>query len=117
MGIGCTAVDFDFLLLEYNLGSPCAIVEYKHENAVTQYPSDPRYQALISLGNSANIPVLACRYADDYSQYTVVPLNECAKKFISERKILSEQDWITLLYEMRGHKVTPEFFERMKVEI
>ena len=116
-GIGCTMVDFDFLSLEYEWGRPCAIVEYKNEHAALQYATDTRYIALVSLGDSAKIPVIVCRYTDDYSQYSVVPLNEHAKKFIPGRKVLDELGWITLLYKIKGHEVTPEFLEKMKVEI
>lgn len=116
-GIGCTMVDFDFLSLEYEFGRPCAIVEYKNEHAETQYSSNPKYRALISLGNSAKIPVVACRYTDDYSRYSVVALNEHARKFIPARKTIDELSWVTLLYEMRGHEVTPEFLASMEVEI
>ena len=116
-GVGCTAVEFDFLLLEYEFGRPCAIVEYKNEHAEIQYASDPRYKALISIGNSAKIPVLACRYSDDYSRYTTVQLNEYEKKYIPERKTVDELGWITLLYEIKGYEVTPEFLENMKIEI
>ena len=116
-GIGCTMVDFDFLSLEYEFGRPCAIVEYKNEHAEPQFASDPRYRALISLGNSAKIPVIACRYTDDYARYSVVALNEHAKKFIPSRKTIDELGWVTLLYEIRGHEVTPEFLASMEVEI
>ncbi|MBQ3396205.1 MAG: hypothetical protein IJR43_00055 [Synergistaceae bacterium] len=116
-GVGCTAVDFDFLLIEYEFGKPCAIVEYKNEHAEPQYASDNRYKALISLGDNSKIPVIACRYSDDFTRYTVTSLNEFAKKYVPERKTFDETGYITLLYEMKGHKVTPEFFERMKVEI
>ena len=116
-GKTCTATDFDFLLLEYEYGTPKAIIEYKHEYAKAQYPTSPQYQALIKLGNKAEIPVLACRYSEDYSSYNVVPLNDYAKKFVPERKKFDERGWITLLYEMKGHKVTAEFLKNMEVEI
>lgn len=116
-GIGCTTTDFDFLMLEYEFGNPSAIVEYKHEYAEPQSVLRPQYQALIKLGNSAKIPVLACRYSDDFSCYKVVALNEYALKFIPERTELDEIGWVSLLYKIRGHEVTPEFLERMKLEI
>ena len=31
-GFNCPAVDLDFVMLEYNHGKPCALVEYKHKN-------------------------------------------------------------------------------------
>ena len=116
-GIGCTAIDFDFLLLEYEFGNPSAIVEYKHEYAEPQSILKAPYQALIKLGNSAKIPVLACRYSRDFSHYKVTPLNEYAKRFVPERTEFDEIGWVSLLYRMRGREVTPEFLEGMKVEV
>ena len=116
-GIGCTTTDFDFLMLEYEFGNPSAIVEYKHEYAEPQSPLKPQYQALIKLGNSAKIPVMACRYSDDFTRYTVTPLNEFAVKFVPKRIVLDEMGWVSLLYKIRGHEVTPEFLAGMKVEI
>lgn len=116
-GIGCTTVDFDFLMLEYEFGNPSAIVEYKHEKAEPQYPTNPKYQALIKLGNNAKIPVIACRYSNDYTKYRVVALNDYAKKYIPETTELNEIGWVTLLYKIRGHDVTPEFLKNMEVEI
>ena len=116
-GIGCTATDFDFLMLEYEYGNPSAIVEYKHENAPIQYPTNPQYQALIKLGDKAEIPVLACRYSDDFTSYKVIPLNEYARKIIPDRSELDEISWVKLLYKIRGREATPEFLEHMKIEI
>lgn len=116
-GIGCTATDFDFLMLEYEHGNPSAIIEYKHEKAPKQYSSNAQYQALIKLSNSAKIPAIACRYSDDFSKYKIIPLNEYAKKFIPERIEVDEISWVTLLYKIRGRDVTPEFLESMKIEI
>jgi len=47
--------------LEYDKGKAVALIEYKHEQAPTQYVSHPTYQALIDLGNRADLfslPVL-----------------------------------------------------------
>lgn len=116
-GIGCTATDFDFLMLEYVKGEPSAIVEYKNEFAPVQYPTNPQYQALKKLGDKAEIPVLACRYSDDFQRYKIVPLNDCAKNFLPEREELDEISWVKLLYKIRGYDVTPDFLESMKIEI
>ena len=116
-GIGCTAIDFDFLLLEYDSGEPSAIIEYKHEKARKQYASAPAYRALISLGNSARIPVFACRYRDDFLIYIVTPLNQYAEKWVQVPTELDEKSYVTLLYKIRGKNVTPEFWNSMHIQI
>ena len=107
-GWDCPAVDIDFLLLEYNHGKACALVEYKHERAAPQYPTHPTYKALIDLGNRAGIPVIACRYSDDFSEWKVAPLNDKAKEFIPDRSIMTEIEWVTLLYKIRGNDTVPQ---------
>lgn len=116
-GWDCPAVDLDFLFLEYDHGKASAIVEYKNEHAQPQYASHPTYQAMIDLGNRANIPVIACRYADDFSSWKVVPLNAEAMKYIPERTTLSEHQWVELLYKIRGYSVPKEVLDGINIEI
>ena len=116
-GWDCPMLDIDFLALEYDKGRASAIVEYKNEHAAPQFASHPSYQALIDLGSRAELPVIGCRYNDDYSLWRAVPLNDKAREFLPERKTLSEYEWVSLLYKIRGREVTPEDFASMKVEI
>lgn len=116
-GFDCPAVDIDFLLCEYDSGKVSGLIEYKNEHANLQYASHPTYRALIDLGNKADIPVIACRYSDDLSKYRGIPLNECAKKFIPERKDFDEVGWVTLLYKIRGREMPYELLEKMNIEI
>lgn len=116
-GWDCPAVDLDFLFLEYDRGKAVAIVEYKHAAAAPQFASHPTYQAMIDLGTRAGVPVLAARYAGDFSQFTVVPLNDCAKTWVPERIDLDEPGWVSLLYRMRGREASPELLAALEVEI
>ena len=105
-GWDCPAVDIDFLLLEYDTGKAVALIEYKNENAAPQYPNHPSYRALVDLGNRANIPVLACRYATDFSNFVVTPLNKFAESFVRQSKVkMTESKYISLLYKMREKDV------------
>lgn len=115
-GWDCPAVDIDFLFLEYDRGKASAIVEYKNEHAAPQFASHPTYQAMIDLGNRAGIPVIACRYSDDFSTWKVVPLNDAAKS-ITQRVELNEQGWIKLLYKIRGYEVPQSVLDGINIEI
>ena len=116
-GWDCPAVDLDFLMLEYDRGKAVALVEYKHEKALPQYPTHPSYRAMIDLGNRAGIPVFGVRYADDLSWWRVTPLNDLAKKWVSGQVRMTEEEWITLLYKVRGTEIPPDLFADKDVEI
>lgn len=116
-GWDCPAVDLDFLLLEYDHGKASALIEYKNEFAPTQYASHPTYQALIDLGNRADLPVIAARYTTDFSKWKVTPLNNKAKTFVPEKKEMDEEGFISLLYNLRGQRVPPSVLENLNVEI
>lgn len=116
-GWDCPAVDLDFLFLEYDRGKAIALVEYKHEKAKPQYQTHPTYQAMIDLGTRAGIPVFAARYAGDFSWWKVVPLNQTAKEFLPERQTMTEREWVTFLYQLRGYTPPDELFNGDGVEI
>lgn len=116
-GWDCPAVDLDFLMLEYDHGKASAIVEYKNEHAAPQYATHPTYQAMIDLGNRAMIPVIACRYTDDFSKWRVVPLNEFAKTFVPDRTEMTEKQWVKLLYKIRGYDVPDSVLDGIDIEI
>ena len=97
-------VDIDFLMLEYDCGKASALVEYKNEFAAPQHKSHPSYQALIDLGNRAEIPVFACRYSTDFTNWRVTPLNRKAQEFCPTQRDLTEQEWVALLYKTRGRR-------------
>jgi len=112
-GIALPAVDLDLLLIEMNRAKACAIVEYKGELAAEQLPSQPSYLALSDLGNKADLPVFAVRYAHDFSWFRVVPLNGNAKKILPNRRMMSERQYVTLLYNLRGIQPPSEIFEML----
>ena len=116
-GWDCPAVDLDFLFLEYDKGKASALVEYKNEHASDQWACHPTYQAMIDLGNRANVPVLACRYKDDFSTWIVTPLNEQAKKFVPQRITVNERGWVNLLYGIRGYDCPPEVLDGLEQKI
>jgi hypothetical protein len=110
-------LDIDFLAIEYSHCEPKALVEYKNEHATIQRSIHPSYQAIINLGNRAHIPVIACRYADDYSAYTVTPLNNRAKEYIPEKQTMTETQWVQLLYRIRGCKCPQDLLSSMDTEL
>lgn len=116
-GWDCPAVDLDFLLLEYDRGRAAALVEYKHQNAAPQYATHPSYQAMVDLGNRAGIPVFGVRYAEDWSWWRATPLNDLARKHLPQQVTLTEEQWISLLYRIRGAEVQPELLAQKDVQL
>lgn len=116
-GWDCPAVDLDFLFLEYDRGKAVAIVEYKHERAAPQYASHPTYQAMIDLGTRAGVPVFACRYADDFSLWRAIPLNDIATNWLPEPKSMTEREWVTFLYLLRGYRPEESLFQGNRIRI
>lgn len=116
-GWDCPAVDIDFLFLEYDKGKAVAMVEYKHEKALPQFASHPTYQAIIDLGTRAGIPVFACRYAADFMYWKVVPLNDKAKEYINGRVQMTESEWVSFLYKLRGYDVPQKVLDGLKIEV
>ena len=116
-GWNCPAIDIDLLFLEYDKGQPVALVEYKHENAAPQKASHPSYQAIINLGNRAELPVFACRYADDFSWWKVVPLNKQAKTQLPSSETMNEKEWVSFLYRLRGYDPPEQLFNDANIQI
>ena len=111
------AVDLDFLFLEYDKGKAVALIEYKNEHAAVQYASHPTYQALIDLGNRAGLPVFAVRYADDFSWFIVSWLNDNAKTIIEEKTTMTEEEYVSFLYKIRGYEVPQSVLDGLKIAI
>ena len=109
-GWDCPAVDLDFLFLEYDKGKAVALVEYKHENAKPQYRTPPTYQAMIDLGDRTSVPVFGARYAQDFSWWRVTPLNATAKDFLAGQATMTEEEWVTFLYKIRGYILPDDMF-------
>lgn len=121
-GAGCPTVDIDFinggdegdqLFLEYNWGKGTAFVEYKLTYAGSVDLSRSNYQAYIETANSARKPLICARYEPDFSSWTISPLNEYARLWITEEQVMTEREWVELLYKMRGNLAPKSFFDNL----
>ena len=106
-GVSCSATDIDFLLVEYIYNTPKAIIEYKNAHAPPQKLSASQYQVLKKLGDRAQIPVFAVRYADDFSKFYVVPVNKKSSKLLRKRTTMTENEFVTFLYKIRNINFVP----------
>lgn len=121
-GISCSAVDLDFLLLEFNYQEPVALVEYKHASATVRGLQSGRYAALSNLcdgfhkldGVSFVHSPLACLiafYDPETWIFRVEPLNARARdhyKHTTRGEALSEYRFVKSLILLRKEVLTAE---------
>jgi hypothetical protein len=106
-GFNCPAVDLDFLMVEYNHGTPVAVVEYKYYKADEVEINHPTYRALRSLANNYSsshtrgLPFLVVRYWKEPWCFIVRPANSLAEQWFDEREKLSEVEFVQRLYRIR----------------
>lgn len=101
-GFNCPAVDLDFLMVEYNLGLPVGLIEYKHFQARQPDIKHPTYRALISLADLSKLPFMVAFYWPGIWAFRVHPHNDEAKKYFRQPyEDFSEEQFVTRLYRMR----------------
>lgn len=96
------AVDIDFLLIEYISSRPVALVEYKSEFADKPMLEHPSFRALVYLADGRNLPAFCVRYGKDFGWFDVMPLNETARRYVKTTTVMSEADYVEILYKLRG---------------
>lgn len=101
------------MLIEMNRAKACALLEYKGELAQSQFATHPSYLALAELGNKADLPVFAVRYAHNFTWFRVVPINVVAKRILPVRQMMNERQFVTFLYNLRGVQPPEEIFEAL----
>lgn len=112
-GFNCPAVDLDFVMMEYNHGKPCALVEYKHVRAKPFDPRHATYRALIALADGYAAGPLPCFVAvydpTDWS-FVVTPLNDRARRHYQHcaGDVLSEQRFVRSLHLLRKSVLSAE---------
>ena len=116
-GVGCPAMDLDLVLVEMNRAKVSAIFEYKGELAQPQVATHPSYLAIADMGERAEIPVFAVRYAHDFTWFRVVPLNFFAKRTLPDRRMMNERQYVTFLYNLRGVQPPEEVFRMLDTAI
>lgn len=103
-GQNLPAVDIDFMLIEYDHEEPKALVEYKNEHTPPiNVSKSPSIIAMAKLANSASIPAFLVRYADDFSWWRVLGLNDHAASYLTTNpQLMDEVEWVSILYAVRG---------------
>lgn len=107
-GFNCPAVDLDFLMVEYNLGKPVALVEYKHEGAAPPNLRHATYRALVELANLASLPFYIAFYNNEAWWFKIIPVNDRAKELYKPNQGMSELEYVASMYALRRQVVEQE---------
>lgn len=112
-GFNCPAVDLDFVMLEYNHGKPCALVEYKHVMARQVDPCHATYRALVALADGYSdgpLPCFIARYNPEDWSFIVTPLNAPAMAHYAHcvGEALTEQRFVKSLHLLRKAVLTEQ---------
>lgn len=101
-GWDCPVVDIDFLMVEYNLGKPVALVEYKKYTAAKPNLNHPTYKALCELANADNLPFFIAFYWPGIWAFKITPVNDTAKRYYDTSAIYTEKQYVESLYLLRS---------------
>jgi len=132
-GFDCPAVDIDFAMLEYNHGSPVAIVEYKHRAARMPNLQHASYRAIRKLADGyadGPLPFLLAFYCPDDWWFKVFPANDTAQEFLDQLskkygkvfqgEAIPERRFVAMLALLRRDKLTAkdnETIARLKTTV
>lgn len=112
-GFNCPAVDLDFLMVEYNLGKPVGLIEYKHYLASDPNLMHPTYRALRELADLAGLPFAIARYWPSAWSFQVSPINDAALEHFNADELLTEREFVSRLYAIRSLAVGKHVLDRL----
>lgn len=112
-GFNCPAADLDWLVVEYSVGEPAALVEYKHNAAPMPNILHPNYQAQKKLANNSRIPCMIVFYSKVDWSMRVFPLNRFAEQHYEWGQVLSERQYVTSLYKLRCLAIQRKVLDRL----
>lgn len=114
-GWDCPAVDIDFLMCEYNFGQPIGIVEYKHHNIGSVNPNNISYKVLKNLADQRinPIPFFVVLYWRDVWAFKVIPMNQKAESYVSTATMMTEYDYVSLLYRIRRNTLKDQISDKL----
>lgn len=115
-GFNCPAADLDFLAVEYNLGLPVAIVEYKHKQAKKPDLKHPTYRALTALANMAELPFMVVFYCNEEWWFKVYPINDMARQHFTKGQAMTEREYVTALYALRTREIERSVLAFLKTD-
>lgn len=113
-GYNVPGVDLDFPMVEYSKGLPVALVEYKTIGATLPNLSSPTMRALRTLADNSRIPFIVSQYdAAGGWWFRVTAVNNAAFRIYGREAVMSEREYVTSLYQMRGLPVPHDLLQTL----
>ncbi len=105
-------------MVEYNLGLPIALVEYKHHDFQIIGWSHPTYRALAALASSygktpGGLPFFVAVYWPVLWAFQVYPMNRKAEAFYEFGQEMTEQEYVTSLYQIRAQAISNDILAHL----
>lgn len=122
-GFNCPMVDLDFLAVEYHIGKPVLIADYKRFTAQRPNLNHSSYKAITLLADGYSegpLPFIIPFYWPDIWAFRVIPVNEEARKHFYQDEMLTEKEYVSRLYQLRSLVLTkniiPELNNTLPIE-
>lgn len=112
-GWNCPAVDLDFLMVEYNIGRPVGVIEYKHARARMPDIRHPTYRALCELADLCALPFMIVFYYPPEWAFRVFPVNGVARQTFDEGQLMTERQFVMALYRLRRLTLTKHLADKL----
>ena len=123
-GFNCPCVDLDFLVAEYNIGKPVALIDYKHFLARPPPLGHATYRALADLADfykEAPLPFFIAFYWPGVWAFRLTPVNECARLLCKRESIpgpiICEKRFVTMLYMLRKRTLDGHLEGKLNTEL
>lgn len=119
-GVNCPATDIDLMLLEFNFGKPVALAEFKRFGALMVDPSHPTQTAVTALADGyapGALPYFVAYYDPVDWTFVVYPMNAAARVYFQAGQLLTELNFVSVLYRMRNMVITAELKARLNNNI
>lgn len=104
-GFDAPAVDIDFLMTEYDGERPCALVEYKAYQRRKINLETSGIRTVSALASMCGLPFFVVAYDSTQFWSYVKPMNARAAQWLPDRAVMSEAQYVTFLYRIRGRSV------------
>lgn len=107
-------LDLDFPALEYDSGTPVALIEYKHKNAAVKL-WHPSFKAMRLLADNSKIPFFIVIYSPEHFAYYVVGMNSYARQvpYCAEPRWFNERNFVRMLYFLRRKVCSDEILNKL----
>lgn len=123
-GFNCPAVDLDFLMVEYHLGVPVAIVDYKHWRHHEGDDINIDHPNYVAAGNlyspsGEQLPLFVARYWPEVWAIRALAVNDAAKRWLGEGawRSMTERQWVTGLHKLRQLTVAEVVLRNLRDEM